>query len=124
MFKCGNIDYIEKEISLVREACEGKILKVIIETCLLTDEEKITMCKIVTRAKADYIKTSTGFSLSGATFDDIELFSKHIGKDVKMKAAGGIKSLEDAMRFIELGCSRLGTSSVVKIVKGLNIEGY
>jgi len=110
-------DAILDEIRLIRLACQGRILKVIIETCLLTDEEKIKMCQIVSEAKADYIKTSTGFSKAGATRDDIKLFSEHIAADVKMKAAGGITSLEDAKDFIELGCARLGTSRIVKIVK-------
>ena len=122
--KAGNTVYVENEIKAVREACRGRILKVIIETCLLTDEEKITMCEIVTRTGADYIKTSTGFSSGGATFADIELFSKHIGGSVKMKAAGGIKSLDDAEKFIELGCDRLGTSRIVKLAKGLESSGY
>lgn len=122
--KAGNTVYVENEIKAVREACRGRILKVIIETCLLTDEEKITMCEIVTRTGADYIKTSTGFSSGGATFADIELFSKHICGNVKMKAAGGIKSLDDAEKFIELGCDRLGTSRIVKLAKGLESSGY
>ena len=92
-------------------------MKVIIETCLLTEEEKIRMCEIVTRAGADYIKTSTGFSKAGATFEDIELFSKHIGTNVKMKAAGGISSFEDAEKFLELGADRLGTSRIIKLLK-------
>lgn len=110
-------DDILKEIKLIKEACGDKILKVIIETCLLTDDEKIKMCEIINEANADYIKTSTGFSKSGATREDIKLFSQHIAPNVKMKAAGGIGSLEDAIDFIELGCSRLGTSRIVKIVK-------
>ena len=122
--KSGNTVYVENEIKAVRAACEGKILKVIIETCLLTENEKITMCEIVTRSGADYIKTSTGFSLGGATFDDIKLFSEHIGSNVKMKAAGGISSLEDAEKFIALGCDRLGTSRIVKLAKGLDASGY
>ena len=101
----------------------GRILKVIIETCLLTDEEKIALCKCVTDAKADYIKTSTGFSTAGATFADVELFAKHVGPDVKIKAAGGISSLEDAEKFIALGADRLGTSRIVKIAKGLKNDG-
>lgn len=117
MLKAGNTDYVLNEIRAIREACKGHILKVIIETCLLTDEEKITMCDLVTKSGADYIKTSTGFSTAGATFADVELFAKHIGEGVKIKAAGGISSLEDAEKFIELGASRLGTSRVVKIVK-------
>ena len=115
--KAGNYDFVENEIKVLKRACGDKILKVIIETCLLTDEEKIKMCELVTNAGADYIKTSTGFSKAGATFDDIALFAKHIGKNVKMKAAGGISSVEDAEHFIELGASRLGTSRIVKIVK-------
>ena len=122
--KSGNTVYVENEIKAVRAACEGKILKVIIETCLLTESEKITMCDIVTRSGADYIKTSTGFSTGGATFDDIKLFSEHIGSNVKMKAAGGISSLEDAEKFISLGCDRLGTSRIVKLAKGLDASGY
>ena len=115
--KAGNYDFVENEIRVLKRACGDKILKVIIETCLLTDEEKIKMCELVTNAGADYIKTSTGFSKAGATFDDIALFAKHIGKNVKMKAAGGISSVEDAEHFVELGASRLGTSRIVKIVK-------
>ena len=122
--KSDNTVYVENEIKAVRAACEGKILKVIIETCLLTENEKIAMCEIVTRSGADYIKTSTGFSLGGATFDDIKLFSEHIGSNVKMKAAGGISSLEDAEKFIALGCDRLGTSRIVKLAKGLDASGY
>ncbi|MGN0252355.1 MAG: deoxyribose-phosphate aldolase [Oliverpabstia sp.] len=110
-------DCIEDEIRILKKECEEKILKVIIETCLLTEEEKIRMCEIVTRAGADYIKTSTGFSKAGATFEDIELFSKHIGTNVKMKAAGGISSFEDAEKFLELGADRLGTSRIIKLVK-------
>ena len=110
-------DYIEEEIRILKNACGEKILKVIVETCLLNEEEKIKMCEIVTRAGADYIKTSTGFSTAGATFEDIELFSKNIDPDVKMKAAGGISSLDDAERFLELGADRLGTSRIIKLVK-------
>ena len=117
--KAGNYDFVESEIKVLKQACGDKILKVIIETCLLTDEEKIKMCELVTKAGADYIKTSTGFSKAGATFDDIALFSKHIGEGVKMKAAGGISSIEDAEKFVELGASRLGTSRVVKAVKAM-----
>lgn len=115
--KEGNLDYVLNEIKEIKKACGGKLLKVIIETCLLTDEEKITMCRLVTEAKAEYIKTSTGFSTAGATREDIALFAKHIGKDVKMKAAGGIADLKDAEDFINLGAERLGTSRIVKIVK-------
>ena len=107
----------EEEIRILKNACGSKVLKVIIETCLLTDEEKVKMCEIVTRSGADYIKTSTGFSKAGATFDDISLFADHVGGNVKMKAAGGISSMEDAEKFLELGADRLGTSRIVKIVK-------
>ena len=110
-------DYVLNEIKEIKTACDGKLLKVIIETCLLTEEEKIKMCELVTEAEAEYIKTSTGFSTAGATFDDVKLFAEHVGKNVKIKAAGGISSLEDAEKFINLGASRLGTSRVVKIVK-------
>ena len=110
-------DLIEEEIKSLKDVCGEKILKVIIETCFLTNDEKIKMCEIVTEAGADYIKTSTGFGGAGATFEDIELFSKHIGKGVKMKAAGGITSLNDAVRFLELGADRLGTSRIIKLAK-------
>lgn len=110
-------DLLENEIRVLKAACGDKILKVIIETCLLTEEEKVKMCEIVTAAEADYIKTSTGFSKAGATFDDIELFAENIGPGVKIKAAGGISSLDDAEKFLELGADRLGTSRIVKIVK-------
>ena len=116
-------DSLTAEIAAIKTACKGKLLKVIIETCLLTDEEKIALCKCVTDAKADYIKTSTGFSKAGATFEDVALFAKHIGPNVKIKAAGGISSLEDAEKFIALGASRLGTSRIVKIAKGLENDG-
>ena len=121
--KEGKWAEITAEIAAIKKACNGKLLKVIIETCLLTDEEKIALCHCVTDAKADYIKTSTGFSKAGATFADVELFAKHIGPDVKIKAAGGISSLEDAEKFIALGASRLGTSRIVKIAKGLENDG-
>lgn len=117
MLKAKNYDYVLNEIKEIRAACAGKLLKVIIETCLLTDDEKIKMCELVTASGADYIKTSTGFSAAGATFADIELFAAHIGGGVKMKAAGGISSLSDAERFMELGADRLGTSRIVKLVK-------
>lgn len=117
MLKAKNYDYILDEIIKIKEACDGKTLKVIIETCLLTDEEKIKMCELVTESGADYIKTSTGFSDYGATFKDVELFAKYVGSDVKIKAAGGISSIDDAKKFIELGACRLGTSRIVKIVK-------
>ena len=108
---------ILEEIQAVKLACQGKLLKVIIETCLLTDEEKIQMCQIVNLSGADYIKTSTGFSTAGATFHDVELFAEHVAPQVKIKAAGGISSMEDAEKFLQLGASRLGTSRIVKIVK-------
>ena len=117
-------DELEAEIRAIKEAVGDKILKVIIETCLLTDEEKIKMCEIVTKAGADYIKTSTGFSKAGATFDDIKLFSGHVGKNLRIKAAGGIASLEDAYKFLELGADRLGTSRIIKLVKGQEANGY
>lgn len=117
-------DLIENEIRALKAVCKDKILKVIIETCFLTDEEKIKMCEIVTNAGADYIKTSTGFGGAGATFEDIKLFSEHIGPNVKMKAAGGISSIEDAEKFLELGADRLGTSRIIKIVKNEEATGY
>ena len=118
-------DLIENEIREIKKACNGKILKVIIETCLLTDEEKIKMCSIVTDAGADFIKTSTGFSTAGATFDDVTLMRKHVGPQVQVKAAGGISSFDDAEKFIELGAARLGTSRLVKIMKNTdNGAGY
>lgn len=117
MLKAGENEYISNEIRRVREACRGRVLKVIIETCLLTEEEKIRMCRIVTESGADYIKTSTGFSTAGATFEDVELFAKHVGANVKIKAAGGISSLDDAEKFIALGADRLGTSRIIKIIK-------
>lgn len=123
--KAKNYDYVLNEIKEIKAACGDRILKVIIETCLLTDEEKIKMCELVTESGADFIKTSTGFSTAGATFDDIALFAKHIGPNVKMKAAGGISSLDDAEHFIELGAGRLGTSRIVKIVKNQDTgSGY
>ena len=121
--KEGKFDAIRDEIAAIKAACKGKLLKVIIETCLLTDEEKIALCKAVSDSGADYIKTSTGFSKAGATFHDVELFAKHVAPHVKIKAAGGISSLEDAEKFIALGADRLGTSRVVKIAKGLKNDG-
>lgn len=115
--KAGKDEAVEEEIRKIKEACGGKILKVIIETCLLTQEEKIRMCKIVTRAGADFIKTSTGFSTAGATFEDIKLFAEHVGPKVSIKAAGGISSFDDAEKFMDLGASRLGTSRIVKLAK-------
>ena len=120
--KAGNYEYVENEIKTLKQACGKKILKVIIETCLLTDEEKIKMCELVTKAGADFIKTSTGFSKAGATFHDVELFDRHVGKGVKIKAAGGISSVDDAEKFVSLGASRLGTSRIVKIVKAQEQE--
>lgn len=117
ILKAKEYDYVLNEINEIKKACDGKLLKVIIETCLLTDEEKVKMCEIVNASNADYIKTSTGFSTAGATFADVELFAKHMNPDKKIKAAGGITSMADAERFIELGASRLGTSRIVKIVK-------
>ena len=117
-------DLLENEIRTLKAACGDKILKVIIETCLLTDDEKVKMCEIVTAAGADYIKTSTGFSKAGATFADIELFAKNIGPAVKMKAAGGISSMDDAEKFLELGAERLGTSRIIKLAKNEEASGY
>lgn len=115
---------LEEEIRQIHEACGGKILKVIIETCLLTEEEKIKMCEIVSKAGADYIKTSTGFSNAGAVFGDIKLFSKYVASGVKIKAAGGISSLEDAETFLSLGADRLGTSRIIKLIKSEEAFGY
>ena len=116
-------DLLLNEIKTIKAACSGKILKVIIETCLLSDEEKKIMCKIVSESGADYIKTSTGFSTAGATREDVALFAKHIGEGVQIKAAGGISSIDDAEKFIELGADRLGTSRIVKIAKSEASEG-
>ena len=120
--KEGKTDLVEDEIKQIKKACGDKILKVIIETCLLTKEEIITACRIVSSAKADYIKTSTGFSTNGATFEDIILFKKHVGEEVKIKAAGGISTLNDAEKFLSLGASRLGTSRIIKLVKEIKGE--
>lgn len=122
--KNGLYDKVEEEIRTLKAACGEHILKVIIETCYLTEEEKIAMCKAVTNAGADYIKTSTGFGTGGATKEDIELFKKHIGPNVKMKAAGGVSTLEDLEMFISLGCDRIGTSRAVGLCKGEITEGY
>lgn len=123
--KNGLYDKVEEEIRTLKAVCGSHILKVIIETCYLTEEEKIAMCKAVTAAKADYIKTSTGFGTDGATVADIELFKKHIGPEVKMKAAGGVSTLEDLKMFLELGCDRIGTSRAVGLCKGItNQSGY
>ena len=116
-------DEITAEIAAIKKACKGKLLKVIIETCLLTDEEKVALCKCVSDSGADYIKTSTGFSTAGATFHDVELFAANVAPHVKIKAAGGISSIEDAEKFIALGADRLGTSRIVKIAKGLENDG-
>lgn len=118
--KAGNTDYVLEDIKAVKAAIGDHILKVIIETCLLTEEEKITMCRLVTESGVEYIKTSTGFSTGGATFDDVRLFAEHVGEGVKIKAAGGIRSREDMEEFLRLGASRLGTSSAVKILCGKN----
>ena len=117
--KDGKFDAVRDEITAVKKACKGRLLKVIIETCLLTDEEKIALCKAVSDSGADYIKTSTGFSKAGATFHDVELFAAHVAPHVKIKAAGGISSIADAEEFIRLGASRLGTSRIVKLAKAM-----
>lgn len=117
-------DFVLGEINAVKKACGGKLLKVIIETCLLTEEEKIKMCEIVSESDADFIKTSTGFSTAGATREDVILFKKHVTGSTKIKAAGGIASLEDAEEFIRLGADRLGTSRIVKLVKNEEAYGY
>lgn len=122
--KNGLFDKVEEEIRILKAACGDHILKVIIETCYLTEEEKIAMCKVVTNAGADFIKTSTGFGTDGATREDIELFKKHIGPNVKMKAAGGVSTVEDLEMFIGLGCDRIGTSRAVGLLKGEATEGY
>ncbi len=121
--KSGDDEYVLEEIRAVKAACGGKLLKVIIETCLLSEDEKIRMCRIVTESGAEYIKTSTGFSTAGATREDIKLFAKYIGPNVRMKAAGGISSLEDAQDFLDLGASRLGTSRIVKAAKEQEHKG-
>lgn len=124
MLKDQKFDDITNEIKSIKEACKDKILKVIIETCLLTEDEKIRMCKCVTEAKADFIKTSTGFSTGGATLEDIVLFRENVGKDILIKAAGGIKDLETAQNFINNGAKRLGTSSIIKIINDEEVTGY
>lgn len=124
MLKDGRDDEVLSEINAIKAACDGKLLKVIIETCLLTEDEKIRMCDIVSRSDADFIKTSTGFSTAGATFDDVALMAAHMKNGKAIKAAGGISSLEDAEKFIELGATRLGTSRIVKIVKNERATGY
>ncbi|WP_251209219.1 deoxyribose-phosphate aldolase [Acetatifactor aquisgranensis] len=122
--KNGDFDKVETEIRTLKEACGEHVLKVIIETCYLTEEEKIAMCRAVTGAGADYIKTSTGFGTGGATREDVELFRKHIGPDVKIKAAGGVSTLADLEMFINLGCDRIGTSRAVGLCRGQAVEGY
>ena len=122
--KNGDYDKVEEEIRTLKKACGNHILKVIIETCYLTEDEKIAMCKAITNAGADYIKTSTGFGTGGATIEDIRLFKEHIGPNVKMKAAGGVKSKDDLIMFLEAGCDRIGTSSAVGILKGEQAKGY
>lgn len=122
--KDGRYDLVEEEIRTLKKACGDKILKVIIETCLLTEGEKIQMCETVTKAGADYIKTSTGFSTAGATFEDVALFAAHVGENVKIKAAGGISSFDDAEEFIRLGADRLGTSRIIKLAKQEEAGGY
>ena len=122
--KNGDYDKVEDEIRTLKKACGNHILKVIIETCYLTEDEKIAMCKAVTNAGADYIKTSTGFGTGGATIEDIRLFKEHIGPNVKMKAAGGVKSKDDLIMFLEAGCDRIGTSSAVGLLKGEQAKGY
>ena len=122
--KDGKFDEVEQEIRAVKVSCHGRILKVIIETCFLTEEEKIRMCQVVSDAGADFIKTSTGFGGGGATREDVALFAKHVAPEVRIKAAGGIADLQDAEDFVNLGASRLGTSRIVKAVKGQEGSGY
>ena len=122
--KDGRWDDLLAEMKAIKASCQGRILKVIVEACLLTDDEKIKLCELVTASGAEYIKTSTGFSTGGATREDVALFAKHIGPNVKIKAAGGIASLQDAEDFMALGADRLGTSRIVKLVKGQQGEGY
>lgn len=122
--KNGDCEKVKEEIKAVRAACEGHILKVIIETCYLTEEEKIALCEIVTESRADYIKTSTGFGTGGATLADVELFRRHIGPNVKIKAAGGVSNLEDLQAFLDAGCERIGTSRAVGLCQGTRTEGY
>ena len=124
LLRAGADEAVCEEIQAIKSACGDKLLKVIIETCLLTEEEKIRMCKIVTEAGADYIKTSTGFSTAGATLADVKLMKANVGEKVLVKAAGGISGLEDAQSFLDNGASRLGTSRVVKAVQGIDGKGY
>ena len=122
--KDGRWDELLEEIKSVKASCQGRILKVIVEACLLTEEEKVKLCQIVTQSGAEYIKTSTGFSTGGATWEDVALFKANVGPDVKVKAAGGIRTLQDAEDFLNLGADRLGTSAIVKLVKGQTPQGY
>lgn len=122
--KDGRWDDLLEEIKSVKASCQGRILKVIVEACLLTEEEKVKLCQIVTQSGAEYIKTSTGFSTGGATREDVSLFKANVGPDVKVKAAGGIRTLQDAEDFLNLGADRLGTSAIVKLVKGQTPQGY
>ncbi|MBM6723489.1 MULTISPECIES: deoxyribose-phosphate aldolase [Oscillospiraceae] len=122
--KDGRWDDLLEEIKSVKASCQGRILKVIVEACLLTQEEKVKLCQIVTQSGAEYIKTSTGFSTGGATREDVALFKANVGPDVKVKAAGGIRTLQDAEDFLNLGADRLGTSAIVKLVKGQTPQGY
>lgn len=122
--KNGDYDKVEEEIRTLKQVCGEHILKVIIETCYLTEEEKIAMCKAVTNGGADYIKTSTGFGTGGATVEDVKLMREHIGEHVKIKAAGGVSTIEDLETFLELGCDRIGTSRAIGLCKGLQTEGY
>ena len=122
--KNGDFDKVEEEIRTLKNACGDHILKVIIETCYLTTEEKIAMCKAVTAAGADYIKTSTGFGTGGATLEDVKLFKENIGPNVKIKAAGGVSTIDDLKAFLDLGCDRIGTSRAVGLLKGEATEGY
>jgi len=120
----GNYDAVRSELKAMRKACSGVILKVIVEACLLSEEEKIQMCRLVTEEHADFIKTSTGFSTGGATLEDVALFKHNVGPDIRVKAAGGISTMDDAKAFLAAGASRLGTSRIIKIVKKLHAEGY
>lgn len=122
--KDGRWDDLLEEIKSVKASCQGRILKVIVEACLLTEEEKVKLCQIVTQSGAEYIKTSTGFSTGGATREDVALFKANVGPDVKVKAAGGVRTLQDAEDFLNLGADRLGTSAIVKLVKGQTPQGY
>jgi len=124
LVKAGHYDQVLDEIRQIKAACGGRCLKVIIETCLLTEEEKKEMCRVVTESCADFIKTSTGFATAGATLEDIRLFRENIGQDVKMKAAGGVKTVADMEAFLEAGCDRIGTSSAIKLIQGEQTSGY